>query len=174
MSNWQSDKAWSDRFIPEIKSIVGPWLLVPSSLEQDRTEAADLVVLKAAAMTIACRIRRPGFIAKYRNQFTIRCHRDSGAKTELAKITEGWGDWMFYGHSSATHQYLDLWYLLDLSAWRAHLIRDRNQIRRGTIANGDGTEFAWFDITSFPASPPLVIACSEIENNQLQAARAAG
>jgi len=164
MNDWQSDKAWSDRFIPEIRSIVGPCLLVPSSLEQDQTEAADLVILKAAAMTIACRVRRPGYLPRYKNEFTVRCHRTSGAKTELEKITEGWGDWMFYGHAGESEKYLELWWLLDLSAWRAHLIRDKRQIKSGVTANRDGrTKFSWFDITSFPQSPPLVIACSEME-----------
>ena len=75
--NWQGDKDWSDRFIPEIRRIVGPRLLVPSSLEVDRTQAVDLVVLRGRDMTLACRVRRPGFLA-YKDQFTIRCHRDSG------------------------------------------------------------------------------------------------
>ena len=145
---WQSDKSWSDRFIPEIRQIVGPRLLVPSSLEVDRTEAADLVVLKGRDMTLACRVRRPGFLPRYGNEFTIRFKRDSGAKTELQKITEGWGDWMFYGHSNDQQDGFALWWLLDLSAWRAHLIRDndkdlaKRKLKWGYQPNGDGTHFA--------------------------------
>jgi hypothetical protein len=161
--NWKGDKSWSDRFIPRIRQIVGPWLLVPSTLEVDRHEAADLVVLRGRDMTLACRVRRAGFLPAYRNQFTIRCHRDSGAKTELEKITEGWGDWMFYGHSNAAESDFDLWWLLDLSAWRAHLIRDKGSIKRGKVSNGDGTSFAWFDISSFTGDPELVISASFIE-----------
>ena len=99
---------------------------------------------------------------KYGNQFTIRCKRDSGTKTELEKITEGWGDWIFYGHSNKDENQIELWWLLDLAAWRGHLIRDKKTIKRGIQHNGDGTHFAWFDITSFVGSPNLVIATSKI------------
>lgn len=154
--SWQSDKSWSDRFIPEFRAVVGPNLLVPSTLEQDRLEAADLVVLRGRDLTIACRVRRPGYLA-YKHQFTIRCHRDSGAKTELEKIVEGWGDWMLYGHADEDEKRLAFWMLLDLDAWRAHLIRDKGKIVRGVKSNGDGTAFAWFDTNSFPSNPPLII-----------------
>lgn len=167
MNTWQTDKAWSDRFIPEIRQIVGPRLLVPSSLEVDRTEAADLVILRGRDMTLACRVRKPGFL-QYRNEFTVRCKRDSGAKTELEKITEGWGDWMFYGHANDRQDGFALWWLLDLSAWRAHLIRDKGCVVRGTKPNGDGTHFAWFDITSFKGDPRLVIARSEMTIEDMQ------
>lgn len=158
--SWVTDKSWSDRFIPEIKRIVGPHLLVPSSMEVDRSEAADLVILTARSLTIACRVRRHGYALDFGHQFTIRCQRDSGAKTELAKITEGWGDWMFYGHSNQTQDGFDLWNLIDLSSWRAHLIRDKGSVKKGTMSNGDGTHFAWFDIRSFVGEPELLISSS--------------
>ncbi len=161
--SYSLDRQWSDRFIPEIRRIVGPHLLTPSSFEVDTQEAADLVVLKARDMTIACRVRRPGYAARYPSQFTIRSHRDSGAKTELQKIVDGWGDWFFYGHSTENEKGLELWHLLDLSAWRAHMIRNKGAIQKGQQPNGDGTHFTWFDINSFPANPPIVVASSKAE-----------
>lgn len=165
-NNYRADRQWSDRFIPSIRRIVGPLLLVPSTFEQDTREAADLVVLKAASMTIACRVRRPGFL-KYGHEFTIRCERTNGASTELEKLVNGWGDWMFYGHSDALELDFELWHLLDISAWRAHLIRDKGVIVRGVKDNGDGTKFAWFDIRSFVGEPNLVLANSQIEQGVL-------
>jgi len=32
------------------------------------------------------------------------------------------------------------------------------QIVMGDQANADGTRFKWFDVRSFPAEPPLVVA----------------
>ena len=64
--------------------------------EIDQKQAADLMVLTAGNVKIACRLRRRGYVEKYRYEFTIRALRDSGAETELSKITNGWGDWMFY------------------------------------------------------------------------------
>jgi hypothetical protein len=57
-------------------------------LEQDTREAADLVVLRARDVTIACRVRRPKY-AMYRDQFTIRLHRATGTMTEYEKIIDG-------------------------------------------------------------------------------------
>jgi hypothetical protein len=164
---YESDRAFSDRYLPEMRSLIGPYLLVPSSLEQDRQEASDLVVLRARDLTIACRLRRPGYADKYPREFTIRSRRESGVKTELAKLIEGWGDWFFYGHVGSDCQSIARWWLIDLSAWRAHLIRDGvrtvKRLRHDECPNGDGTYFRWFSIDSFPPDPPLLIAESVIK-----------
>ena len=155
------DRAWSDRFIPAIKAIVGPHLLRESSFEEDTKRATDLVVLQARGLMIACRVRRPGYADRYPYEFTIRSHRDSGAATELEKVTNGWGDWMFYGHARDDDS-IDFarWFLLDLAGWRAHMIRRTEGILRGTRSNADGTSFAWFDMRSFPAEPRILVASS--------------
>ena len=162
MGEYQQNRAWSDRFIPEIKSIVGPMLLRVTPDEIDRTQAADLMVFTAQNVTIAARVRRPGYFDRYPHQFTIRAKLDNGAETELSKIVNGWGTWMFYGHSAPCQTRLAAWMLLDLNAFRAALIREaRNggRIESGDKPNGDGTHFKWFDVRSFPKDPPLVIAC---------------
>lgn len=157
--SWVSDKSWSDRFIGPIKTIVGPFLLGESTLDEDRNKATDLIVLRGRDTMIAARIRRPGFSVKYPNQFTIRSQRDSGATTELEKIVNGFGDWMFYGH--AVDNCSDLiapWWIIDLNAFRAQLIRNRWEIQYGQQPNYDGTYFTWFNITTFRSKPALLIA----------------
>jgi hypothetical protein len=169
MGTYSNDRPWSDSFIPELRRLIGPHLLSPSSFEQDTCEAADLVVLKARDMTIACRVRRPEYAMNFRGEFTLRCKRDSGAKTELAKVAEGWGDWFFYGFATGVGVGIYPWSLIDLSAFRAAFVRQgftRNgssttpTVNWGRRSNGDGTAFAWFEIASFPSFPPLVIASS--------------
>jgi hypothetical protein len=158
--SYEHDRAWSDRFIAEIRAIVGPYLLVPSPLEVDRKQAADLIVLRARDMTVAARVRRPGYFERYPTQFTIRSRRTNGAKTELAKLLEGWGDWMFYGHADDSEEAIGYWMLIDLDAWRRDLLM--SSYHRGwkerceTRTNGDGsTEFVAFDATTF--APGVVI-----------------
>lgn len=134
-------------------------MLGVSSIEQDQQEATDLIVLKGINITIAARMRRPGYAKDYPNQFTIRSQRDSGATTELRKIINGFGDWMFYGHAAdSCTDTIALWYLIDLSAFRAHLISSRQKLVWGKQPNLDGTHFVWFNINSFPSNPPLLIA----------------
>lgn len=166
MSAYSSDRSWSDRFIPEIKRIVGPLLMDATPDEIDQTQAADLMVFTARDMRIAARVRRPGFADRYLYEFTIRARRDSGAETELSKIVNGWGDWLFYGHSDQAETGFALWWLIDLHAFRAGLIRQTTNgfpIRCGDKPNGDGTFFKWFDVRSFPPAPPLVIASSGLD-----------
>jgi hypothetical protein len=165
MPNYTEDRVRSDLFIPEIRRIVGPHLLQPSNLEQDCTEATDLIILHAHDMRIAARIRRHGYGDKYPFDITIRARRDSGVKTELSKIVDGWRDWFFYGHADLKDCAIERWWLVDLDAFRAGLIRDLNRfppdrVKCGNRANGDGTYFKFFDLRSFPDSPPILVASS--------------
>lgn len=150
--NYRENRSWSDKFIPHIRAIVGPCLLVPSSFEQDTEQAADLVVLKGRNMDIAARVRRPGYL-KYRHEFTIRSKPLSGAKTELHKILEGWGDWLFYAHAADDEESLCHWMIVDLHEWRKSLLYAGFSHGWGGVCekrtNGDGTEFLAFDIRKF-------------------------
>ena len=120
-------------------------------------------MLDARDMRVAARVRRPGYADRYPYEFTIRSRLPSGSETELSKIVNGAGDWMFYGHASACGQGFDRWWLIDLRAFRAALIRQGPQgLRWGNKTNADGTRFTWFDVRSFPAEPALVVAASSV------------
>lgn len=162
MSGYASDRQWSDLMIPQIKQIVGPFLLEPASFELDAKQATDLMVFSARDMRIAARVRRPGYADRYPYEFTIRCKRDSGAETELSKIVNGWGDWLFYGHAD-TSNWISRWWLIDLDAFRAALIRSAmngTPLKAKDMANGDGTYFKAFDVRSFPEVPPILVGFS--------------
>src|SRR6266436_1210910 len=139
---YREDRAKSDRYIPAIRQIVGPHLLVPAPLELDVQETTDLLVFRARDMRVATRIRFNAESWPY--DFTIRARRDNGTKTELSKIVEGWGDWLFYGHA-AGETTIGLWWIIDLASFRAALIRRRQlHLRIVDKANGDGTYFKAF------------------------------
>lgn len=163
MNCYTVHRNWSDKFLPEIKDLVGRHLLETAADPFDQIQATDLMMLEARDMRVAARVRRPGYALRYPHQFTIRSTVSSGAQTELSKIVNGHGDWMFYGHSNPSQTGLDAWWLIDLRAFRAALIRHRansSQIIMGDMANPDGTRFKWFDVRSFPAEPPLILAAS--------------
>lgn len=123
MSGWQSDKRWSDRFLPEIKRILGEHLIAEPPIEEDAERNTDLMVLRLDAVRIGCRVRKHGYLRDYGDEFTIRAGRPSGAKTELTKIIEGWGDYFFYGFSDADERQLARWFLGDLTALRLYINR---------------------------------------------------
>lgn len=153
-------RAWSDQFIPAIKRIVGPLLLTPSTFDVDVQQATDLIVLTAKDMRIAARVRRNKYAMQYPYEFTVRSRYDGGCRTELQKLVDGWGDWMFYGHAEDSCAGFVRWMVIDLSAWRAHLIRDRGDLIYEEKSNGDGTHFVAFDVRSFQGQPPLLVASS--------------
>lgn len=146
--SYSVDRRWSDAFIPAIKQIVGPLLLEESSFEVDTQQAADLVVMNARDKTIACRVRRSGYADRYGFEFTIRAKRDTGAKTELEKIIDGFGDWMFYGHAHTDGMSVSRWMVVSLPALRAAIIRKQSNAMQKS--NGDGTHFIAFDVRNLP------------------------
>ncbi|WP_417272741.1 hypothetical protein [Celeribacter halophilus] len=159
---YKTNRLWSDRLIPEIRNIVGGQLLQVAPDDLDQHNATDLLMLDARDVRVAARVRRPGYAARYPHQFTVRSRVPSGAETELSKIVNGHGDWMFYGHANLAQTAIESWKLIDLNAFRAGLIRLGTQkLLWGNKTNADGTRFTWFDTRSFPAHPPLVIASSE-------------
>jgi hypothetical protein len=172
--SYAKNRAWSDQFIPAIKAVVGPHLLVEASFEVDTQQAADLVVMRADNVTIACRVRRPGYALDFPWDFTIRAKLDNGHKTEFSKIIDGWGDWMFYGHAGSEAS-LSRWFIVDLHKFRAELIRDQYRSEpvlpdpRRPIPNGDGTYFLAYDVRCFRTG--IVIASShQIPEPQTEAA----
>lgn len=160
------DKRWSDRFLPEIKSILGQHLISEPAIQEDMYHNTDLVVLKLEAVRVGCRIRRPFnskgdyVYPKYKDEFTIRSDRPSGNKTELAKIIEGWGNFFFYGWADDDEKCLQLWHLCDLNVFRLsfnyYLVKNQGTIMGNTFKNIDkgesSSEFRVFRFDQFPAS----------------------
>ncbi len=160
MNDYNAQRAWSDKFIPAIQQIVGPLLLTPAPFELDTKQATDLIVLNARDMRIAARVRKPGY-TRYGQEFTVRSKSQYGGTTELEKMVNGFGDWMFYGHSNSEETGFSLWSVINLNHWRASLIRDKSSIKMKKQQNRDGSQFCAFDIRSFPKHPPLLISSSD-------------
>jgi len=159
--SWIKDKQWSDIFLPEIKRILGEHLISEPPIEEDQERNTDLMVLKLDAVRIGCRVRRHKHLHRYGGEFTIRAGRPSGAKTELTKIVEGWGQYFFYGFSNKKETCLEKWTLIDLNAFRLMLMRYMSA-NGGKIPGlpqnnqDDSSDFLAFQITE-----QLVFAQSE-------------
>ena len=87
LMGYNSNREWSDRYIPTIKKIVGAYLLEESPEIIDMKEASDLVLVRAKNMMVACRLRRPGYL-NYIHEFTIRSQVSGGGTTEFEKIVK--------------------------------------------------------------------------------------
>jgi len=157
MSTWQDNKRWSDRFLPEIKAILGVQLIGEPPIEEDAEHNTDLMVLKMEPVRIGCRIRRFQYHGKYGDEFTVRSGLPSGAKTELTKIIEGWGDYFFYGFSDESETRLLSWRLGDFKAFRIwfnrQLAANKGRLPGAQRENGDASSsfmaFRWDDAVGF-------------------------
>jgi len=157
MSTWQNDKRWSDLFLPEIKQILGSYLIGEPPQEEDAERNTDLIVLRMEAVRIGCRVRKHEYLARYPDEFTIREGRPSGIKTELTKIIEGWGDYFFYGFSNQTETELDAWMLGDLRVFRVwfmrYLAKHQGQLPGAAQNNHDQSScFRAFSIRALPSN----------------------
>ena len=171
MREWEKDKRWSDRFLHQIKGILGVHLIGEPPAEEDAERNTDLMVLRMDAVRIACRIRKNNYLQRYGDEFTIRAGRPSGVKTELTKIIEGWGDYFFYGFSDDKEQQLCKWVLADMRVFRRHyalmLTRlPQNQIPGIRKQNHDySSSFVSFKWQDFP--PEFIAAKSEVEKEPM-------
>lgn len=136
MTNYLSDKEWSETFINKVKKKISEissqlTFVNDATIEEDTTQSTDLI-LDTIQGKIAVRLRRPS--CKYRD-LTIRAKRDTGAKTELEKIKEGWGRWYFYGWVSDKN-IIEEYIFVDLNK-----LRKTSLLERLLIDNKDGTYF---------------------------------
>lgn len=155
MNRWTEEKQWSDRFIPQIKEILASYLLNESPLDEDQQHNTDLIVIGMQHIRIACRVRRFEYLKNYQDEFTVRYQVPNGIKTELAKIIEGWGDYLFYAFADKNQTRLIQWSLIDLRIFRLEVMRALVK-NKGTFpgqikANEDGcSNFIAFKWASFP------------------------
>jgi len=167
MTEWKRDKQWSDRFLPEIKRILGEHLIGEPPQEEDAERNTDLIVLRMEAVRIGCRVRRFQYL-NYAHEFTIRSGRPSGTKTELTKIIEGWGDYFFYGFCDEPEQHLVCWVILDLKHFRLWYMRTLAGLNAGNTPgsgrnNRDGSSsflvFRWGEL------PPKAIIAQQTKDS---------
>ncbi len=164
LADWQEDKEWSDRFLPQIKGILGMHLIGEPPIEEDAERNTDLMVLRMDAVRIGCRIRKNKYLSIYGQEFTIRAGRPSGAKTELTKILEGWGDYFFYGFCCEGEENLVAWTLADLKVFRItynRLLVSMDAMKTPGIAKNNkdnSSNFVAFSWSGFP--PGFIVAQS--------------
>jgi hypothetical protein len=124
-------------------------------MDEDTHHNTDLIVLRLEAVRIACRVRTYKYLGKWGDEFTIRSGRPNGAKTELTKILEGWGDFILYGIADEDDRFLASWLLGNLDVFRLWFFRQL-VIRSGQLpgseqGNSDGSStFRAFKINELP------------------------
>ena len=145
--NYNQQRKWSDGFMPSVKSILGQAIIAESTFEEDTEQAFDLIT--PSSRKIACRVRDYDKYKQYIQEFTIRSQSYHNRKTEIHKILEGHGDWMFYGFTQGND--VKYWSIIDLDVFRnkhktAHYKENKNY---------DGTKFRAYTLGTF--QPNIII-----------------
>lgn len=148
---WEVSKTRADIFLPEVRTALAKHLILIGSVNEDREQGTDLVVLRSERQSVGVRIRDVAkYFDQYRYEVTIRSKRPSGAKTELAKLEEGWIDMIFYGFGDYAASRLMAYRILDCRALRAQMIRGP-ALRFKDRENADGVGFRAYDARSLTA-----------------------
>jgi hypothetical protein len=169
--SYSSDRAWSDRFRDDIRSIVGslPSSVIgvdvsPASLEQDMREATDLV-LQYKGGVIGCRMYRAAKRNVALHEITVRALGRGGSPrgNELAKLLAGFGTFYFFGWAANNDDTrVADWCFLDLDRFRSaiangELMPERRFPDKPRIQNEDGSMGEVFEPQRVKG---LVRACS--------------
>lgn len=150
---YQRDREMADSYTDQVLSILKLLVrhlvvLTVAPAEEDNKHATDFTV-KLVGGAVAVRLRRPD--CRFRD-LTIRAQRDTGVKTELAKIKAGYASRYFYGWTDANRTIVE-WILVDLDQVRAAGLLEK---KRGLIPNGDGTHFISISIKELSESGCLI------------------
>lgn len=154
-------KSSADVFLPEQRKILcGCFNVSVVDVEiandlEDRNHNTDVFVSTGVVKhRISIRVLSSKKIRWGLDQFTIRSRKPSGNKTELAKIFEGWGDYMLSCFGNAETGRIDHWKLLDLDVFRRTF--DKRAFDAGLIKEHintlDGTGFLGLSTKNFPSS----------------------
>jgi len=153
MNDWKAEKQFSDQYLNQIKQILGLHLISEPPTEEDQKRCTDLITMKMEPVRVLCRIRREKYLDKYGDEFTIRAECANGATTELTKIIEGWGDYMFYGFGNDNGQIVK-WMLADVKVFRLAYMRSLYAKKplgtKQTNKDMTDTKFIAFKINEFP------------------------
>jgi hypothetical protein len=138
LKTWKADKAWADRYWPQIVGVVrevaGDIITVREATPDEDTRYATDYVLTLESGDIACRVRRWDYWQRF-GDITLRNSRPSGAMTEIEKLRQGWGRWYLYAWAKAEGDF-GAWVFVDLDALRSSGLLDRS---RGDHQNLDGS-----------------------------------
>ena len=162
---YEKDRAWSDMFIPEIKQILGEFLIKEAPIVEDMMHNTDLIVFELGTVRIACRIRKYSFCQNYGDQFTLRYSRPNDKETEFQKMLNGYGDYFFYGFSNSKEDKLYKWIIGDLNKLRTYIndYANNNDNKLPGIIKSNKDKSSEFIIFHYDSIPDFVVYSSDIK-----------
>lgn len=121
---------------------------IKKDIQCDLAEGTDFLVYRINPFRVAVRIRRNKFFLNpiYREQFTIRWERPSGAITEINKIRNKLVDYLLYGFANQEENNIIHWFIGDLKIFNQHMV-EPVEIK---LNNPPDSKLAVYNIRQFP------------------------
>ena len=155
--DWKQNKNWSDKYLTQIKRILGEHFIGEPPIKEDIHRNTDLMVLNMTGLRFGCRVRKEKYYENYKDEFTLRCKVYNGGKTELTKIIEGWGDYFFYGFANESCVFH--WKIGDMKEFRLwfsrRLAKNNGRVPGELRSNHDKSSD--FMVFRWPELPPKFI-----------------
>lgn len=120
---YEENRAFADRFMPEIKCLLGTAFIQESSQILDEQWATDLVM---PYCRFAVRVRRNKWIKHFGDTFVLRAKAKGAHRSEYAKLLDlnkQHPTHLIYCWADNTDIALQLAWLIDLYSWRQAVLR---------------------------------------------------
>jgi hypothetical protein len=156
VTSFEEDFEWQQKFRAHFSEIAHEAMRVDvAPAEEDWKRNTDfimstVILLPKRDIRISARVRRHKYIARYRDQFTVRLDRPSGVDAEMPKIRAGWGDFTIYGFESETgSDRMGPWFIGNVNLLRSYLREPGHYY--SVHGNDDGSSrLAAFHIADMP------------------------
>lgn len=128
MNTFEEDFEWQKRFRGHFSEIAREAVradVAPD--EEDWKRNTDFILstvipLPNRDIRVSARVRRHEYMRRFKDEFTVRLSRPSGAETEMPKIRAGWGDFTIYGFESEPgSDRLHPWFIGNVNLLRSYI-----------------------------------------------------
>jgi len=141
-----------------------------ATFEEDTKCATDMFCAVSEQFHLGFRFRRNSYMANFGNQFTIRGRLASGKNTEIHKIQEGHGDYLFYAFATPDECNIAKWLVCDLDVLRQTLREKPSLLEPSWMSPVPGGNWLYgWPVCQFPSN--LIAAKSPVECIKLNGPR---
>jgi len=120
--NYNVNRDFSDKFVLEVKRILGEQFLIEAPLIEDLKENTDIRSFVMWPIRYGFRVRRHSDI-HFNKDFTLYYESPKGREIEVEfhKILKGYGDYFLYGFSDEEEQGFECWGICNLNILRGFI-----------------------------------------------------
>jgi len=120
--NYDTNRDFSDKFVSEVKKILGEQFLIEAPLIEDLKENTDIRSFVMWPIRYGFRVRRNSDI-HFNKDFTLYYESPKGKEIEVEfhKVIKGYGDYFLYGFADEKEKRFACWGICNLNVLRGFI-----------------------------------------------------